>query len=357
LTLYEEYRGFMENGKHIQGDPTKKDFFVQNTGGGDLKPGINRFAQITGLNVHKDLLLDEMDGFHGGAPGDRLINFNHGQGAQEIAQHGVAIHICSGTNGGETFGVPKGFHGRPGLVTGICMEWRDPGGFFDPRSLGPANSHGGSITKTAALQQYDIAVAHELAHSVGVDHHGDGDTGAARFTLVGPNDPRNATGQPAFLLGGQGGIVHLLREETRADIAPPMWAKLTSELSKVCGQVNAIYSPQFFNSNCQAFVEGALPLFTDLAFYIGRPQREHSGNDQCIMRYFFANAYPSSGSSSTFYLAAAGTEPVGTTLCSSPAGTGINDPNHKPQSRYSNAARGACQGWVCVNDKYAPIPN
>jgi len=359
LTLYEEYRGFMENGKHIEGDPTKKDFFIQNIGGGDLKPGISKFIQITGLNVHKDLLADEMDGLHGTQLGDRLINFNHGQGAQEIPQHGVVIAVCSDTNGGVTTLTQTGVHGRPGLTTGICMEWRNHGGAFDPQSLGTDNTHHGAITKTAALQQYDLAVAHELSHSVGVDHHGDGDTGNQRFTLVGPNDPRNTTGQPAFLLGGQSGIVHVLREETGADVAPPMWAKVTKQVTDYCGQVSAIYSPQLFSRLCQAFINGALPLFTDLTFYIGRPQRQHSGNDQCIMRYFFANGYPSTANSSTFYLSAAGTEPVGTGLCSSAAGTGINAPSHQPQSRYSDAAanRGGCQKWVCVNDKYAPIPD
>ncbi len=359
LTLYEEYRGFMENGKHIEGDPTKKDFFVQNIGGGDLKPGIRKFTALTGLNVHKDLLKDEMDGVQGTQLGDRLINFNHDQGAHEVDQHGVVIAVCGATNGGVTTLTQTGVHGRPGLVTGICMESRGGGGAFDAHSLGAGNTHHGIITPTAATQQYDVGVAHELSHSVGVDHHGDGDPGGTRFTLVGPNDPRNSTGQPAFLAEGQSGIVHLLREETGADIAPPMWAKLTQETSKACGQVNAIYGPQQFSSICQSFVNGALPLFTDLAFYVGKPQRQHSGNDQCIMRYFFANAYQSLANSSTYYLSAAGTESVGSSLCSSAAGTGVNATSHKPQSRYGNAApnRGSCQNWVCVNDKYSPIPD
>jgi len=362
LTLYEEYRGFMEKGKHIEADPTKKDFFVQNLGGGDLKPGIRKFAAITGLLVHKDLLKDEMDSVHSdGTLGDKLINFNHAQGAHEVDQHGVPIAICSNTNGGLT-GVTQngvGFHGRPGLTTGICVEWKNHGDLFDPHSLSTGDTHNGAISPTSAAKQYDIAVAHELAHSLGAEHHGEGDVGSTRFTLVGPADPRNTTGVPAFLVQGQSGIVHLLREETNQDIAPPMWAKLTTEVNKTCGTVSALYGAQQFSSICQGFVEGAVPLFTDLTFYVGRPQRQHSGNDQCIMRYFFANAYPSTGSSSTFYLSASGTEPVGSNLCTSPAGTGINGPGHKPQSRYGDAAsnRGACRSMLCVNDVYAPIPD
>ncbi len=133
--------------------------------------------------------------------GDRLINFNHDQGAHEVDQHGVIIAVCSGTNGGVTTLTQTGVHGRPGLVTGICMEWRNHGGPFDPHSLGTGNTHNGAITKSSALQQYDIAVAHELSHSVGVDHHGEGDPGGTRFTLAGPNDPRNTTGIPRIHYG------------------------------------------------------------------------------------------------------------------------------------------------------------
>ena len=357
LTLYEEYRGFMEGGKHIEGDPAKKDFFVRNIGGGDLKPGIMKFTQITGLNVHKDLRDDEIDGVHGTQLGDRLINFNHAQAAHEVDQHGVILAVCGDTNGGATILNVSGVHGRPGLTNGICMEWRDhPGGPFDPHSLGSHQTHGGVITPTAALQQYDIAVAHELAHSVGADHHGEGDIGSMSFTLLGPNDPANTTGQPVFTVQGQGGFVHLLQEDTKAEIAPIMWSNLTKQVTDICGQVSAIYSPQFFSGPCRLFI---LNLPVNLSLYMGRPNALHSGNDQCIMRYFFANGYPSAGSSTTFYVSPAGTEPLGTTLCTSPAGTGINDPNHKPQPRFFGAAsgRGNCKDQICVNDKYAPIPD
>ena len=60
FTLYEEYRGFVENGKRIEGDPKKKDFFVQNLIGGTANAGIGLFTKLSQLNVHDQLQAAEM---------------------------------------------------------------------------------------------------------------------------------------------------------------------------------------------------------------------------------------------------------------------------------------------------------
>src|SRR5207253_1472409 len=84
LTLYEEYRGFHENGRHMQSDPKKKDYFLLNLIGADAEPGVWLFAELSGLEVHKDLQRDEL-------ADDRLINANTDQGAHSVGQHGVIM--------------------------------------------------------------------------------------------------------------------------------------------------------------------------------------------------------------------------------------------------------------------------
>ena len=354
-TTYEEYRGFMEKSKHIEGDPSAKDFFIQNLIGADAEPGIFQFTAITGLKVHKDIQKNEMEGVNGASLGDRLINFNHAQGAHVTDEHGVIVATCTGTDGGITYiktDNGKQNHGRPGLSKLICMQGRN-----SPGTLNPGNTHDGAIAASDASDQFDLGVAHELAHSVGVEHHGDGDTGSQLFSLLGPDDPRNAKKIPAFLTNGT--TVSLLDEETGTDRAPAMWDKINQLVTKECGTVTALYGPGAFSEVCNTVVNHAVPLFADLRFHVGLPHKQHSGDDQCIMRYFFANAYPSATDSSIYYISKPGTENRGVILCTSPAGSGVNSSSHKPQSRYSDASasRGACEKWVCVSDKYPPIPD
>jgi hypothetical protein len=372
LTLYEEYRGFMENGKHIEGDPNKKDFFVQNLIGADGEPGLSFFTELTHLNVHKDIRENEIDGGHtgpfGGPPGDRLINFNHGQGAHETEQHAVILAVCTGTDGGKTYLNQVGVRGRPKFTIISCMQGRD----WPSRALSPDNLHrsslmpagSGVITPFGAFIQYDVGVAHELLHSVGVEHHGDVDPQGSVFNFLPPNNPQNTTGQPVFQRLGQ--YVRLLPEGGGPDAASTIWANAQKAYAR-CQTIVANpsqYDPIVVES-CQRDLSKLNDSFPE-GLYLAKPHGEHSGNDQCVMRYFFAHCYPSVAPLVGFplyYLVPAGTEPVGSILDDSPAGTGINDPKRTlpvdhPQPRYFEAAdrRGDCKHWVCVSDKYAPVP-
>lgn len=351
LSLYEEYRGFMEKGKHIEGDPGKKDFFVQNLMGGDAEPGIRLFASTSGLVVHKDIQRNEMDKeLH-------QINFNHGEGAQVVAQHGVVLANCGGTDGNVTIFTEAGVHGRPALTEGICIEPSTNEIFAHDALLSKFNTHRGAIRASSALTQFDIGVAHELAHSVGVNHHGEGDLGYAPFDLLGPTDPRNTTGQPVFMQNNSNTLVHLLDEATGTDRGAVIWDKLSKQIINDCGTVSALNDPSLFNANCQAFVNGGVIVFAHLGFYVGNKNAQHSGNDQCMMRYFFSNAFLKAGDPSTYYISVSGTEPTGTGLCPTRTGTGINAPGRTPQPRYFDATVGACKTWVCVNDKIPPQAN
>lgn len=378
FTLYEEYRGFMENGKHIEGDPNSKDFFIVNEVGADAEPGIFLFTSLTGLTVHKDIQINEVetrttphtvgDVAQEGTP---IINFNADatQGAFEVQQHGVLIRTCSvldgkAFDGGLTLW-PGGTHAQPAITDFICMQGRDIPGTI----LNPSNNHNGVLNAVNAVLQYDVAVSHELLHSVGVLHHGDNQAveGVRPFSLLGPNDPSNTTGQPLFQLSGQN--VQILDEVSGLDLAPIAFQNSQAKLQQ-CPAIEQ--NPSAYPSS---LVTWCLINSSNLSFpefWVGFPHGKHSGNDQCVMRYPFAQVYPQASndgdtvSSTIFYHVPDGTEPLGFSLCTSPAGNagGVNDPartipKSHPQPRYWNAraGRGACQLWVCVNDKYPLQPD
>jgi len=96
-----------------------------------------------------------------------------------------------------------------------------------------------------------------------------------------------------------------------------------------------------------------------MAYYaaiLGRPGGEHSGMQDCLMRYYFAEFYPAQGKPLTFYQVTPETEPFGMELCRSKGGTGVNASSHRPQSRYGDAGTngGNCFSQICPNDAIPP---
>jgi hypothetical protein len=86
---------------------------------------------------------------------------------------------------------------------------------------------------------------------------------------------------------------------------------------------------------------------------MGQNWGQHSGNEDCVMRYDCSEAF-TSGGDRQYCLIWEGQEPVGQGLCTSPDGTGVNEIGRKPISRYSESSngRGACADKICVNDLY-----
>lgn len=144
LTLYEEYRGFFENGEHFRSKPKEKDFFVCDKIGGRTKRGIQVFATATGLHMHHQLREEELGE-------DRLINCNYGY-AHQTDQHGVLL-----------------VSGDPGFMGGRAV-----GGPGTPKKVGEIRIHPGLHGQSSG-RVYDTIVAHELCHAVNVFHHGDKD--------------------------------------------------------------------------------------------------------------------------------------------------------------------------------------
>jgi hypothetical protein len=111
--------------------------------------------------------------------------------------------------------------------------------------------------------------------------------------------------------------------------------------------------------SAEAFAEYKLEESVGMTFYsayLGKPQGQHSGEQDCVMRYYFAEFYPMNGKDDTYYQVTPGTERIGIDICHAGTGTGINDFDRDPQSRYGDAATGEgdCFSQICPNDAIAP---
>ena len=88
--------------------------------------------------------------------------------------------------------------------------------------------------------------------------------------------------------------------------------------------------------------------------YLGEKHSEYAGDQECLLRYSDKQAYESDADSKARYIPDESQWKMRTTLCTSGAGTGVNDASHKPQSRYGDAAagRGNCRDQIRVSDRY-----
>ena len=373
FTLYEEYRGWVVNGMRLEGDPEGKDFFVLNLIGGDAESGIDLFEQLSELKVHSKLRRGEM------SEKTRLMNGNHRDAPHRVDQHGVWVQQYvddpKGTKDGAT-GKEKlrstgastaltkaGVAGRPGIVLGVGILARDntEGDFSKPFNL-PAQD---------AIFAWDRAIAHELLHSVGVEHHGPDDTTGYSFSFVPPNVPDNKIGRPHYRLDGET-VVNLL-EENGHDLAAqayPLYVKMREMLvaSGLGALIESLYGKSFQDKPVgspafKAFVDEYIDQLTRAVFgargMVGQEHFSHSGDQDCVMRYYFAKFYDAKNTKEkTVYLVTPGTERIGLEICRSAKGTGANAPNppNLPQSRYGDAAQGAgnCFAQICPNDAIPP---
>ena len=113
----------------------------------------------------------------------------------------------------------------------------------------------------------------------------------------------------------------------------------------------------------KAFVDEYIDQLSRASFgvrgMVGQEHFSHSGNQDCVMRYYFAKFYEAKITvETTLYLVTPGTERIGIDVCHSGKGTGINAPKPPdlPQSRYGDAASdaGDCFSQICPNDAIPP---
>lgn len=302
LTLYEEYRGFYENGAPIEGDPQKKDFFIRDEVGWNTDAGILRFAAVTKLNVHSRLKAAEL------RP-DRVINPNHRAAPHIVDQHAVIL-----TQGTQSRVSQAGqLHpGTPKLIDKIRLA----------KELKPSTRGRTSNGQVITDDHRAWAVAHELLHAASVWHHGEGD-----YYVLWTREERNGKAVIMEYKTGDNG------------------------------------APEGRGTEVRVFLEGediemtaADPDFErPWKVMLGQPGGLHSGDTNCLMRYAVAEAYVGKGRPGIpqvrYYIGAQ--EVLSFGLCTLPTGTGVNAKGYDPQPRYGDATRGNCAGQLDINDLYA----
>jgi hypothetical protein len=274
--------------------------------------GIKIFENATGLKVHSLIRKDQVSDKY-------VINFSRTSGPNVVDQHVIPIIPGLRVSQGATFANALNI-GTPGTAKGLLI----------PPDL---SSHRGGFFFVAT-------VAHELLHCVNVYHHGERDS-----VVWWHYTPNNAPYDQMYESGSPPSLAAPLQNSTRITVKH---------------ENGIVVLPSgFFPSNM-----AALPL------NLGMQHGQHSGTENCLMRYGIAYAYPSTRDPNVRYIS--GAEVDGMSLCSSPAGTGVNAPSWNPESRYGPAAtpgnggtysdgsamvkmnRGNCENQIRVNDYIVP---
>lgn len=288
LSLYEEYRGFYENGRHVRGNPHVKDLFVRDHAGPSAEPGFALLAEISDMDVHHQITDDEMRE-------DRVINFNNEINTHAVDQHALALFLSP--TAGDSFSSGKQRCPFETTRTEVVPENVAIRGVVGQR------------------REFAAAVAHELLHGCGVDHHSDAEHEDFPYAVWKKNGPG-------------------LYTETADGFGTPITIVAANGTPLTDDQIAGRFLTAFPNQLYVATERGG----------------EHSGAEECVMRYDCNDAYTKGDHRTIIH----GREAPGTSLCSSRAGTGINAHGGTPDtSRHGDASRGNCKAQICVNDKRA----
>ncbi len=224
---------------------------------------------------------------------ERVINKNVSAGPHRVNQHGV---ILKNNNSN-------------GYAEAVSTTSLHPSTPKDFDFVGLPIAIASRPTQSQSVSYASASVAHELFHTVNVYHHGEGDKQVV--WELGPDD--------TVLEGGQ--QIEVYREPS-LNVTANVVADLKTRISK------------------------------SREIWLGQKQGQHSGVENCVMRYDSSQAYEQSGSAGWRYSV---TERPGALLCRFAEGTGVNA-SREPQIRYGDAARGrgACIDQILVNDAISP---
>jgi hypothetical protein len=293
LTLYQEYRGFYVDGNHTTADPKRKDYFAVNLNRlPEVDAGLDHFGRVTGLKVWRDLRPEE-------TAKDRTINHNRRAGPHRAPQHAVIFRRA----GYKGYAAAEGGPGTPKQIRFVGL----------PDTI-PERATGSPKVSFAAA-----VVAHEALHTVNVWHHGESDVDVTWSSWTGSlaeiryNRAQDSFARAEITVLDESG--NNITEEVKQKTASRGWSCI-----------------------------------------LGEKSGQHSGVENCLMRYFVANTYAHASQPNVRYLLPR-EEIVGAGLCEQAKGDGVNDPGRKPQPRYFDAAsgRGNCRSQIQVNDA-VPAP-
>ncbi len=317
LSLYEEYRGFFVGGKHTSTDPHKKDLFVLNEVEGlDVgeitKRALNRFKAISGLEVHKVNVHERFNG--------NRVNLNRSRGPTRGPQAGLWLR--------ETGAFPRPNDlikagARPGKVDAIRVPRMSSSigaaaPLFAGRGPGPSLATG-----------LEHMILQALFQCVGVDRPGPSDK-VVRFYLDLTGD------RPTFSTPFEGPVlvIDFFGRDLARDIAEIANKDIEREAEPYEGESPAA---------TQQRVNRYKSVYYNWDWLVGTKGGAHSGPENCLMRDWFADVYksrlPSVDGRPVYRLIdpKLGAERPGTRLGSTRQGTGVNDPNRKPEPRYGDS--------------------
>lgn len=324
FSVYEEYRGFRVDGRHVSPDPTQKDLFVRVLG--DLKvvasPGLRLLEQQTRDGDKPGLRLwDQIGALEMGSP--RVMNPHrsvHTPRASTESQHGLVLegYTTEGNNAHSVTSFEPGGIRRPKSVRQILVD-----------------------VETANLDQH---VAHELLHAIGVEHHGV-DIRFVRWSV----DPT-----PVLLPDGSSRQFFLeqrLRQLSATGPLVPVGSPQRITVRKEGGDRDVDAG----SAEAAAIVE--------MVTWVAAQGGEHSGSASCVIRYQGNPPYVPAGGPNDlrilperqrnfpiqFEFNSQG-QPFLPLLCRRCQGTRMNP------MRYGHANVGDCFHQVCVRDSAPARP-
>ena len=354
LSNYEEYRGFSENHKHIRTDPTKRDVMICDQIKKNTEKGIGMFQIATGLVVHSKFAKEEFGKkTPGGLPGeaakatefgispveyDRTVNFNNDKRFNLTDQHGILMMASKESLGaaeavaksGVLIGTPKDYYFLVITADFDPAQWQTLKGTMDDKGNVTVDPNAKS---NIFIDEYSVAIAHEMLHCVNVLHHGDIDPGKVIWSVS--EDKKHILESSLDEKGNKTGTLTIY----------PIWD-------------DAQGTP--VSTSDEIWKNGPIKL------YVGGIHGQHSGYENCLMRYDCADAYTTNAGTRCLLLkvkASGGThmvhsdefkyEVTGTGLCTSSEGTGVNASDHQPRDRYGNAdkGRGNCKNQIKISDQ------